>query len=80
LMTTYLASVSGREAPLPIWLENRRRAEHLRRDYFRYLMNLTPYDNLEGYDRRRLLSMRAANINRGFFPDSENAPSNSSTG
>jgi hypothetical protein len=80
LMTTYLASVSGREAPLPIWLENRRRAEHLRREYFRYLMNLTPYDNLDGYDRRRLLSLRAANINRGFFPDSENATSNSSAG
>jgi hypothetical protein len=69
LMTTYLATISGREAPLPLWLTNRRKAEHLRREYFRYLMDLSPYDELEGYERRRRLSLRAADINRGVFPD-----------
>jgi hypothetical protein len=76
-LTTYLATISSREPPLPLWLENRRKAEYLRREYFRYLMDLSPYDDLEGYDRRRTLSTRAANINRGLFPDQEtikNAP------
>jgi hypothetical protein len=72
LVTTYLASVSGREPPLSLWLENRRRAEALRREYFRFLMNLEPYEGLEAYERRRQLALRAANINRGIFPDSGN--------
>lgn len=72
LLTTYLATISGRESPLPLWLENRRKAEHLRREYFRYLMDLAPYDELTGYDRRRTLSIRAADINRGFFPEANN--------
>ncbi|MBZ0293446.1 MAG: DUF4231 domain-containing protein [Anaerolineae bacterium] len=70
LGTTYLATISGREAPLPSWLNNRRRAESLRREYFRYLVNLPPYDVVEGYERRQLLSTRTANINRGAYPDS----------
>ncbi len=70
LVTTYLATISGREQPLPLWLENRRKAEHLRQEYYRYLMDLAPYDALQGYDRRRTLSLRAANINRGLFPES----------
>lgn len=71
LLTTYIATVSGREPPLPLWLENRRKAEHLRREYFRYLMNLEPYDELDGFRRRQTLSERAANINRGFFPETQ---------
>jgi len=74
LLTTYIATVSGREPPLPLWLENRRKAEHLRREYFRYLMNLEPYDDLDGYRRRQQLSERAANINRGFFPEIQASP------
>lgn len=69
LITTYIATISGREPPLPNWLTNRRHAEYLRREYFRYLMNLTPYDAIEGYERKQLLSIRAANINRGIYPD-----------
>jgi hypothetical protein len=69
LTMTYLATVSGREAPVPLYLENRRKAELLRREYFRYLMNLSPYDGVEGYERRRLVSVRAANVNRGLFPE-----------
>jgi hypothetical protein len=69
LITTYLATISGRAAPLPTWLENRRHAEYLRREYFRYLMDLEPYDALSGFERKQQLSIRAANINRGIYPD-----------
>lgn len=72
LLTTYLATISGRESPLPRWLANRRKAEHLRREYFRYLMVLSPYDTVTGYNRERMLSVRAADINRGFYPEIEN--------
>jgi hypothetical protein len=71
LFSTFIASISGREPPLPEWLANRRRAESLRREYFRYLMNTAPYDAVEGYERKLLLSTRAANINRGVFPDKQ---------
>jgi hypothetical protein len=69
LFATYLATISGREPPLPAWLEARRKAESMRREVFRYLLNLKPYDAVDGPDRRRLLSRRAADINRGVFPD-----------
>jgi hypothetical protein len=70
LVATYLATISGREPPLPRWLDNRRKAESMRREYFRYLLNLPPYDGVaEGPVRRRLLSQRAADINRGIFPE-----------
>jgi heme exporter protein D len=71
LVVTYQATISGRESPLPLWLQNRRRAEYLRREYFRYLMDLPPYDTVEGYERKLLLSTRAANINRGIYPDQQ---------
>jgi len=69
LLVVFLASMSGREAPLPLWLINRRRAEHLRREYFRYLMHIPPYDEPVLYKRQTLLSERAADINRGVNPD-----------
>jgi hypothetical protein len=69
LLVTFLATISGREPPLPLYLTNRRRAESLRREYFRYLVNLPPYDAYEGPQRRVMLSSRAADINRGVFPD-----------
>lgn len=69
LLATFLATISGREPPMPRWLDNRRRAEQLRREYFRFLMNLPPYDALTGYKRQVELSRRAAEINRGVFPE-----------
>jgi hypothetical protein len=71
LLTTYLATISGREAPLPLWLQNRRRAEYLRREYFRYLMQTAPYNIEDDTERKLLLSKRAANINRGDYPDKQ---------
>jgi hypothetical protein len=69
LVATFLAAISSREPPLPLWLDNRRRAEHMRREFFRYLLNLPPYDKLVGARRKRELSRRAADINRGVYPD-----------
>lgn len=71
LLATYLATVSGRESPFGIWLASRRRAEQLRREYFRFLMNMPPYDEFqwENFERKLMLSKRAADINRGVYPD-----------
>ena len=69
LLAAFLSAISGREPPLPIWLSNRRRAEQLRREYFRYLVNLPPYDSIEGYQRQMAVASRAADINRGVFPE-----------
>jgi hypothetical protein len=63
LGTTYLSTISGRDAPLQKWLTNRHKAEALRREYFRYLLNLAPYDGLDAIKRRRTLSQRAASFN-----------------
>lgn len=78
LLTTYLATISGRVPSLPLWLQNRRRAEYLRREYYRYLMRITPYDNdtVKDYERKLLLSTRAANINRGIYPDQQDGGQN----
>lgn len=64
LFTTYLATISGRESPLQRWLNNRHKAEFLRREYFRFLANLDPYgDKQSSIERQRLLALRAAKIN-----------------
>lgn len=69
LFTTLLATISGREPPMQLWLANRRRAEQLRREYFMYVTNVPPYDQYSGYRRKMMLSTRVANINRGIYPD-----------
>jgi hypothetical protein len=74
LAATFLATISGREAALPKWLENRRKAESLRREFFRFLVDLPPYDELESYRRKMLLSERAALINQGRFPEESSVP------
>lgn len=67
--TTFFATLSTDEPPQQLWLQNRLRAEFLRREYFRYLMNLAPYSDLSEFDREQELAYRAANINRGVFPE-----------
>lgn len=68
LLTAFLAALGGREPPQEQWLLNRRRAEELRREYFRFLTRVPPYDEISGYQRRMLLAQRAAEINRGMQP------------
>lgn len=67
--TAALAALQGNRPPQALWLQNRLRAEYLRREYFRYLMNLEPYTSLDEVSRRRMLEMRAAEINMGVFPE-----------
>jgi hypothetical protein len=70
LLTAFIVTITSDEPPQQLWLQNRLRAEHLRREYFRYLMRLSPYDALDDdFDRESLLAKRAADINRGFFPE-----------
>ena len=69
LLTTFIATISGSDPPFAHYLENRRKAEFLRREYFRYLCDLDPYSEKEGAAREMLLSQRAARINKGYFPD-----------
>jgi hypothetical protein len=75
LLATFLATISGRQAPLQEWLKNRQRAEALRREYFRYLTRVTPYEEhsptggfREPHQLKMLLARRAANLNRGVDP------------
>jgi hypothetical protein len=75
VLTTYLATISANEPALPSWLENRRKAEQMRREYYRFLMDLPPYDSVDDYDRRRKLSIRVANINRGLADANVDTPS-----
>lgn len=70
LLAAYVATVNNRN-PFDRWLKFRRRGEELRREYFRYLMNLPPYNQLSGYEREVKLSQRAASINRGEFPEED---------
>ncbi|MBK8137877.1 MAG: DUF4231 domain-containing protein [Chloroflexi bacterium] len=70
LLTSFIVALTSDEPPQQLWLQNRLRAEFLRREYFRYLMRLMPYDGLDDdFDRESLLAKRAADINRGFFPE-----------
>ncbi len=69
LFTAFLAALGGREPPQEQWMLNRRRAEQLRREYFRFLTHMPPYDEISGYQRRMLLAQRAAEINRGMQPE-----------
>jgi len=69
LATTYLASISGRENALEKWLENRQKAEGLRREYQQFLMRLTPYDKGTTTELEESLKRRAAAINLLGSPD-----------
>lgn len=69
LLTVFVAAVSAPKPPLQNWITNRRRAEQLRREYFRFITNLPPYTDLAANTRRSTLARRAASINRGVSPD-----------
>lgn len=69
LVVVFLSALVSREPPMQQWLSNRRRAEQMRREYFRYLMLLPPYNGLKVQTRRALMARRAADINRGVDPD-----------
>ncbi|MDL5054579.1 DUF4231 domain-containing protein [Oscillatoria laete-virens NRMC-F 0139] len=70
-VVTFLATIAAPENPLENWMKNRKRAEQLRREYFRYLANLAPYDTLDDVTRQLTMARRAADINRGVDPDDQ---------
>ena len=72
-LSTFLSFISTREPPFQRWMENRRRAEFLRREYFRYLVSQPPYNDrtLRGFQRERLLAKRAAEANNGVYPSED---------
>jgi hypothetical protein len=80
LFVTFLATISGREPPLALFMNNRRAAEQLRREFFRYLTHLPPYSDLTGFQRRVKLSQRAADISRGVYPQEVAAPEDNQGG
>lgn len=74
--STFLSFISTREPPLPRWMDNRRKAEFMRREYYRYLLNLPPYRALgeDGkprprYDIKGDLAERVAKANQGKYPE-----------
>lgn len=69
LATTYLASISGRENTLEKWLDNRQKAEGLRREYQRYIVGLSPYDVESQSKREEHLKRNLASINLLGEPD-----------
>jgi hypothetical protein len=70
LFTVFLATLQGTRQPFSEWIQNRKQAEQLRREYFRYLTDAKPYNVMEGARRRRMMALRAAAINDGEDPDS----------
>lgn len=75
LIATFVSTISTFEPPMPRYIHNRRIAESLRQEYFRYLMRVEPYDQFGSNvaDRKMHLSRRAAEINQGKSPDVQSA-------
>lgn len=70
LVATMVATISTSEPPFTEWIENRRIAEFLRQEYFRYLLRIDPYDRFTVKARRDMfLARRAAEINSGKYPE-----------
>jgi hypothetical protein len=70
LVATMVATISTSEPPFTQWIENRRIAEFLRQEYFRYLLRIDPYDRFTVKARRDMfLARRAAEINSGKYPE-----------
>lgn len=71
LLATFVASISAFDPPMNKWIQNRRIAEYMRQEYFRYLTGVDPYDEyrLDQPRREMLLARRVAEINQGKHPD-----------
>ncbi|RMF78578.1 MAG: DUF4231 domain-containing protein [Chloroflexi bacterium] len=70
LLTVFVVQTRGTNSRLSDWLNNRRKAEQMRREFFRYLMDLPPYRSIEvDYERKQTLSRRAAEIYNDKFPE-----------
>lgn len=62
LITTYFATTVDTKDLLEKYLLKRQRAEALRREYFRYIANLVPYNTSSDAERQRILRSRVSSI------------------
>ena len=69
LFAVFVSRLAAHDSPLTRWLSNRRHAEGLRQEFFRYLMYAAPYDDENTARREILLAQRAAEIHRGNYPE-----------
>ncbi len=70
LFTVFIIQTRGTDATLPGWLSARKKAEQLRREYFRFMLRLPPYDiSMQQYDLKLKLSSRAAEIYNDQNPE-----------
>lgn len=67
LAASAIAYIGDRRPSFMLWMEERRSAEHLRREYYRYLLNLPPYTTLSPIERKLKLASRAAQISGGTY-------------
>jgi len=70
LFAVFIIQTRGSDSTLPGWLNARKKAEQLRREYFRFMLRLPPYDNsAQPYDLKLRLSSRAAEIYNDKDPE-----------
>jgi len=70
LFAVFVIQTRGTDATLPGWLNARKKAEQLRREYFRFMLRLPPYDKSDrDYDLKLRLSSRAAEIYNDKDPE-----------
>lgn len=69
LLVIYAVTLAGRTPAYPEYIENRRKAEFLRREYFRFLARLAPYSGTgTDHAHRQEAARRAADLNLGNEP------------
>lgn len=71
LGAAFVSSISAFDPPMNKWIQNRRVAEYMRQEYFRYLTGVDPYDEfrLDQPRKEMLLARRIAELNQGKHPD-----------
>ena len=70
LFTVFVIQIRSSDATLPGWLGARKKAEQLRREYFRFMLRLPPYDQEQPiYKLRLTLSARVAEIYNDKDPE-----------
>jgi len=70
LFAVFIIQTRGTDSTLPGWLTARKKAEQLRREYFRFMLRLPPYDReMQVYDLKLKLSSRAAEIYNDQDPE-----------
>ena len=74
LLAVLLAQVGHSREALDTWITKRRSAEGLRREFFRFLMYLDPYDYKDEVERYELLNQRVSDLYGGQLADDPTQP------